>query len=346
MKNTIKKFIYGAGKYGQLLLDCLKDCMEIDYFVQTEESTVREVKGVPVISYEEMMAFEGQKVVFIAISNKKTARQIERNIYVQDDSNIKVYQCSNFIHDNSALYNKRRFDLHGEKYCIICGNNFDTFLPAGIDEEIFKQHHIIGGGYRHNCQCPCCGSRDRERWLYYVLQNHTDISEISGRILHFAPEKSIIGYIEQNEKVDYYTGDIVSGKAMHIVDITDIQYKDNTFDYIISNHIMEHIADEKKAVSEIKRVLKKNGKWIFSFPICTDMKTYEDGKIISPEARLKEYGQEDHVRLYGYDYIERFENYGLELQIFSPQKELDHEHIKQYGFIEDDIIIIASKIKG
>ncbi|MBD5523528.1 MAG: class I SAM-dependent methyltransferase [Lachnospiraceae bacterium] len=203
---------------------------------------------------------------------------------------------------------------------------------------------ILLGGHRNNCICPCCGAWDRERWLYYVLQNKTDISQMSGRILHFAPEKGIINYIKKNERIDYYTADIVSGRAMHVTDITDIQYREGTFDYVISNHVLEHIVDEKKAVNEIKRVLKKNGKWIFSFPICTDITTYEDPAIVSYEARLAAYGQSDHVRLYGYDYKTRFEKYGFELQVFSPEKEIDTICIKKYGFIKDDVIIVATKM--
>lgn len=232
---------------------------------------------------------------------------------------------------------------YDNKFCILCENKLNKFLPSGIDEEIFKKHYIIGGGYRRNVVCPYCGSNDRERWLYYVLKNKTDISKLSGRILHFAPERGVVNYIKQNNKIDYYTCDIVPGKAMHVVDITDIQYKDNIFDYVICNHVMEHIVDEEKAVFEIKRVLKNNGKWIFSFPICTDMETYEDETIVTPKDRLKKYGQEDHVRLYGYDYFNRFQGYGLELQVMSPEIELNAESIKQYGFIKDDVIIIAQK---
>lgn len=170
-----------------------------------------------------------------------------------------------------------------------------------------------------------------------------DISKIEGRVLHFAPEKAVADYIKQNKNIDYYSCDIVHGRAMHIADITNIHYSDHTFDYVICNHVMEHIIDEKKAVSEIRRVLKTNGRWIFSFPICTDMKTFEDERIVSVEERLREYGQEDHVRLYGTDFIERFESYGLKLQIFSPATELEDDIIRRNGFIKNDVIIIARK---
>lgn len=233
--------------------------------------------------------------------------------------------------------------MHGDKICAVCGNKLNEFLPGGADAEIFKKHHIIGGGYRENCLCPCCKSSDRERWLCWVLKNKTDISQISGKIIHFAPEKAAVNYIKQNNAIDYYTCDIVPGRAMYIADMLAIPYENETFDYAICNHVMEHIVNEKGAVSEIKRVLKKNGKWIFSFPICTDMRTYDDKAVISPKDRLKEYGQEDHVRLYGNDYLERFQSYGLELQVISPEKELEDKDIHKFGFIKDDVILIAKK---
>lgn len=339
-------FIYGAGKYGKLLLQSFMDIMEINYIVQTEEPIVKELEGIPVISFERMINMEGEKTVFIAINNKRIAQEVKKNIYNTGNTNIKVYICGDFIKDNLLMTIKSKNQPAGNKHCVVCKNSFNEFLPGGINEEIFDKYHIIGGGYRENCLCPYCGAGDRARWFYYVLQNIMDISKVSGRILHFAPEKGIREYIKQNMGIDYYTGDIVEGRAMHVTDITDIQYKEETFDYVICNHVMEHIVDEEKAVNEIKRVLKTDGKWIFSFPICTDINTYEDSTIISPEARLKAYGQRDHVRLYGKDYKARFENYGLELQIFSPEKELDTINIKKYGFIKDDVIIIATKISN
>ena len=346
MKDVYVKYIYGAGKYGKLLFNWLLDMgIEIDYFVQTDEPSKREIDGVPVISFKDLLEIDRDenKIVFIAINNNKAIDEIEKNILsAAHMDSIRIYNCRNFINDN--LLKKNNAITSGSKQCIICGSNVDKFLPGGIEEGIFKQHHIIGGGYRENYACPYCGAIDRHRWLYFVLQNKLDISRASGRVLHFAPEGLIQKYIQQNEQIDYYTGDIVPRKAMHVTDITDLQYKDNTFDYIICNHVMEHIADGEKAVSEIKRVLKPDGKWIFSFPICTDMKTYEDKAISSPKQRLKEYGQEDHVRLYGYDFAEQYERYGLKLHIYSPENEMDDDQIDKFGFIKDDIIIIATKV--
>ena len=104
------------------------------------------------------------------------------------------------------------------------------------------------------------------------------------------------------------------------------------------NHVLEHIGDINRAISEIKRVLKEDGLFIFSFPICTDRLTIEDPAISSPEDRLKYYGQEDHVRLYGTDFADIYSEYGFELNTYSPKDMLTKRDIEKYGLIEDDIL--------
>lgn len=326
------KFIYGAGRYGTMLQQYMNETQGgADYFVQTSEPECnKEINGIPVISLAQMAKMQTNKLIFIAMNNIKVIREVEKNIYdcCGTDSTIRVYSYKDFINENLLI--RRMANATGTKQCIVCGNNVDQFCPGGIDQEVFQRHHIIGGGYRETYKCPYCQTVDRTRWLYYVLKTYTNIFQLSGRVLHFAPEKAIEHYIKQNINVDYYSGDIARGKAMHVIDITDIPYRDNMFDYVISNHILEHIVDEERAISEIKRVLKKEGKWIFSFPVCMDIKTYEDERILSPEQRLESYGQKDHVRLYGNDFVERFEKYGFKLNVYSPQNELGDALIQKY----------------
>jgi 2-polyprenyl-3-methyl-5-hydroxy-6-metoxy-1,4-benzoquinol methylase len=48
---------------------------------------------------------------------------------------------------------------------------------------------------------------------------------------------------------------------------TDIKYSDVSFDKVVSFETIEHIANIKKVLSEVGRILKPNGKFIFSFPL-------------------------------------------------------------------------------
>ena len=65
----------------------------------------------------------------------------------------------------------------------------------------------------------------------------------------------------------YITADIEAGRADRVEDITHISFPDKYFDYIIYNHVLEHIKDEKAAFMELKRCIKTDGKVVFSVPI-------------------------------------------------------------------------------
>lgn len=133
------------------------------------------------------------------------------------------------------------------------------------------------------------------------------------------------------------------GRADYQADITNLhQFKDGAFDYVIANHVLEHIPYEAKAFSGLKRVLKKNGRLVISFPICTDMLTYKDSSITSREGRLKAFGQEDHVRLYGTNFKEHIESYGLDVKVYTPQESLTSEEVERYALIPDDVIMICT----
>jgi ubiquinone/menaquinone biosynthesis C-methylase UbiE len=55
-------------------------------------------------------------------------------------------------------------------------------------------------------------------------------------------------------------------KKKMVCDACNIKYKDNFFDLVVSFDVFEHIKDDKKAISEVHRVLKQKGTLIFSVP--------------------------------------------------------------------------------
>lgn len=338
---SVENYVYGAGNYGRKFLEISRKInIDIKAFIVSENIESNSViDNIPIVSLKEFIdkyvECDKRINIFVAIKSISESRKIKEQVEKLDEK-INVIICSGLVSENC---NERK-TIFGNGICLLCGNNVD-FLPAGIKSGIFSKYHIIGGGYREHAQCSFCHSLDRERWLYYVLKNKTQLFSKNVRVLHFAPEKVMESMLSDLSNIDYYTGDIMPGMAMHITDITDIQYKDRTFDIVICNHVLEHIEDEKKAISEILRVLKPDGIFVFSFPICLDDTTKEDPTINTPEKRLECYGQEDHVRLYGKDFKERFENYGLEIEIYSPIKELSEEDIAMNGFLKNDIIMIA-----
>lgn len=341
--------IYGTGVCGNKIYYYLTGLgVKISYFIKSTPEKNETFHNIPVLLAEEIIKQNNETLVIIAIEDKQTIMQIYRRLLELGFNEKQVINLNSsiysFILDNS-LYNVKQINSEGEHFCNCCNNNVLEFCPQEFDKsEVYEKYHIIGGGYRAHSICPICGASDRNRWQKYVLENFTDIVQKECNVLHIAPEEPIYKLISHNIKCDYYLGDISLGKTDHRVDLTDIQFKDGFFDYIIANHVLEHVENIDLAFAEIKRVLKSTGKLIISFPICMDIKTKEDKSITKPEDRLREYGQSDHVRLFGSDYKEYIEKRNFKVEVKSPQDILMNGEIKKYGMIEDDVILICSII--
>lgn len=240
------------------------------------------------------------------------------------------------------IISRSPFGFSFKYYCNCCNHRVMRFLPYGAKSPVYSKHKIIGGGYR-TVRCPICGSVDRYRWFLYVLKSHTTIFQNSCAVLHFAPEPEISVLLRNSDNIHYFTGDIEKGNADCVIDITDIPFKDESFDYIIANHVLSYVEKEDKAIYEMKRCIKPEGKIILSFPICTDLNTYEDYHAKDQGMDLELFGTLYNVRMYGKDYKERLEKYGLTIKSFSPENELSIKKIEHLKLMKDDIVLICEK---
>jgi ubiquinone/menaquinone biosynthesis C-methylase UbiE len=96
------------------------------------------------------------------------------------------------------------------------------------------------------------------------------------------------------------------------VDITNIPFGENTVDVILCSHVLEHILDDQQAMSELYRILKP-GRWaLILVPFDAERaETFEDSSVVDPKERTRLFGQFDHVRLYGRDFMDRLEHAGF-----------------------------------
>jgi len=207
--------------------------------------------------------------------------------------------------------------LGGRYQCPVCHSHLRKLNPTGYDFPVLKELQVVGGGFRENSICPVCGSSDRERLIFLYLKQLSCLHKPL-TVLHVAPEVNIRQFFEQQDNVEYITADISGQNVAVKMDITEIKFTDNHFDMIICNHVLEHIIDDAKGMSELFRVLKPNGLAILQVPISLTLKeTYEDESIISKEARERAFGQDDHVRIYTKkNYISRLIAAGFDLEEF------------------------------
>lgn len=152
---------------------------------------------------------------------------------------------------------------------------------------------------------------------------------------------------ESIEQLEYITADIESPLAKVKMDIHDIPFEENTFDVIFCNHVLEHVRDDIKALSEMQRVLKPGGWAILQVPFFYPLPdtTYEDPTITDPKGREKAFGQDDHVRMYGKDYAKRLASTGLHVIEEHMIDELPEAEVERFALPKGEIIYRVEKPK-
>ena len=198
-----------------------------------------------------------------------------------------------------------------QRLCVFCNKEVDAWLPFRIrasDISDFLIRVETVGSNVERFSCPHCWSTDRERHLRLFLERLRIMESIrGGSVLHMAPEGRLREYIQSSDFTLYVMGDLApSDDSVQRIDLQHIPFSDETFDLVICNHVLEHVADAGAALGEIHRVLKPGGRAICQTPFARHLtNTLEDPLLQSMDDRLFFYGQEDHIRLFGSD-IERF----------------------------------------
>lgn len=217
------------------------------------------------------------------------------------------------------------------RYCPVCGKRSRKFLPYGY------------GPMREDALCPQCLSleRHRELWLYLTSEKH--ILDYRPRILHIAPEECLMGKFRHHYRENkdlYVTADLESPLAQMHFDVQQIPLEDGSFDIVICNHILEHVANDRKAMREICRVLRSGGYAVILSPVDRTREcTFEDPSITTPEGRAQAFGQYDHLRIYGRDYPKRLEEEGFRVESIDFSDMVDDNERKEMSLGSDTLYI-------
>lgn len=216
----------------------------------------------------------------------------------------------------------------------IDGKSFRTFLPYGYQKQ------------RENVLSPSTLSLERHRLLWLYLQRETTFftSTEKKKVLHFAPEQAFYKRFKKQKNIIYTTTDLYSPLADVKADICNLPFKDNSFDVIFCNHVLEHIPDDTKAMQELYRILKPKGLGIFQIPQdLSRTTTFTDDSITDPKERAKIFGQYDHVRIYGNDYFNKLRNIGFVVKEVNYTTQLTPEEINKYRLAKGEILPVCSK---
>jgi SAM-dependent methyltransferase len=210
---------------------------------------------------------------------------------------------------------KRGCYYGNQRLCPVCGKTARKFLSAGVEP-------------RPNARCPNCNSYERHRLLWRFLQEKTNFFAMSGkRMLDIAPVTWLAPRFRSVIGSGYLTADLFNPADVRM-DITDIQFPDESFDIVYCSHVLEHVPDDRRAMGEFHRVLRSDGWAIFMVPITVE-KTFEDPSVTDPAQRLRLFGQDDHVRRYGPDFADRLREAGFAVTITTAADFLSQAEIER-----------------
>lgn len=204
------------------------------------------------------------------------------------------------------------------RFCPVCEKSSVKFAP-------------LGSPPREDVKCMQCGTFERHRLVWEFFKRKTNLFDGHKiNMLHIAPEPFFEKRLKKAIGNGYLSADLYDKKAMVKMDITNIHFTDEYFDVIYCSHVLEHIIDDRKAMRELRRVLKSSGWAVIMVPINTET-TFEDFSITTPKERLKIFGQEDHVRSYGNDFIDRLREAGFIVNTFAPFDICEKEDAIRFG---------------
>ena len=227
--------------------------------------------------------------------------------------------------------NYKRFKGSGFT-CNVCKAQYKKFVPdypSDANRRAIEYNKMVAG-YGENIYCPQCMSTARER---LVIAKLSEFNLNEKKILHLSPEKNIYHFIKQGSTV--ITADLLPGFYKTIdglvqkQDATHFSFAGESFDFVIGNHILEHIPGDKKAMQEIFRVLKPGGRAILQIPYTQYLnETIEIPGINNAAQQSYLFGQKDHVRIYLLsNYADRLRQAGFEVSI------IPYSALQQYYYL-------------
>lgn len=213
---------------------------------------------------------------------------------------------------------QQEYELN-ERKCISCGCDVFYQPISTYYEEKARQYGVQSVEpetlNRKEYTCPVCGSSDRDRLILSFLERIglCDCKE-GAKLLQVAPSSCIERWILQHcPQIDYETTDMVMKGVTFQSDIQDMNMViDESYDIIICSHVLEHVRDDKKALMELKRILKPEGILVFLVPVALDIDKIDEAWGLSEEENWRRFGQGDHCRRYNRSgLIQRLEECGF-----------------------------------
>lgn len=197
--------------------------------------------------------------------------------------------------------------INRKRRCVLCGKEvFFEPLPkfyAEMNKKLGIESRFQAETLnREEYLCPVCGSSDRDRLIAMFLQKANIRQAAEGfRILQFAPSPGIEMWLKRHcPHTVYESADLFMENVTCQADIQNLyMMQEEAYDLIICSHVLEHVQDDRKALREMKRILKPEGKIVFLVPVDMGTEEIDEQWGLPEEENWRRFGQSDRCRLYG-----------------------------------------------
>ncbi len=236
--------------------------------------------------------------------------------------------------------------------CPVCKSGNVSFIAI---PEIYREN-AYHYGYAHfgkmetisldTYTCSKCGASDRERlyalWIDQQIEQNCFFRNM--RVIHFAPETALSNKLKVYGLFNYKTSDLLMSNVDYQVDMMDMPFEDESFDFFICSHVLEHVESDDQAIHELYRITVSGGRGILMAPIAIELeKTVEDPSVKDPAGRWKLYGQDDHVRLYAHDdYVNKISSHGFHVEELG-ESYFGADVFRSLGLARTSILYVVSK---
>jgi len=245
-----------------------------------------------------------------------------------------------------------RQPVQGASWCPVCGCKQASF--ALLPEFYRENAHRYGFEHFNNEEmlsvdaytCASCGASDRERiyalWIDQQIERNF-FPKIT-RTIHFAPEAALSVKLKRIDLFDYKTADLLMDHVDFKVDMMDMPFDNEGFDFFICSHVLEHVDSDDRAIKELYRITKPGGCGILMVPIILGLeKTVEDPSVKDEAGRWRLYGQGDHVRLYAHDdYIKKIRSHCFRVEELG-ETYFGEEVFRKVGLTRTSILYVVIK---
>lgn len=239
-----------------------------------------------------------------------------------------------------------------KSYCPLCEKTDAGFSPLSDyyrDNAATHGFSYFGKGEMtalETYSCSNCGASDRERLYAYWIGLQLKANKLSSqsRIIHFAPEAILSSKLKTQKLDTYHTADLMMEGCDYKAEMMDMPFEDESYDFFICSHVLEHVESDDKAISELYRITDKGGSGILMAPIILDLKkTIEDPTITDEAGRWRHFGQNDHVRLYAHDdYLAKVKGQGFTVRELG-EKYFGRNVFAKLGLKRTSILYVVTK---